>query len=291
MKINVCNIGKGSIIHNYLLNELIVELKFNQDNYETPLLELRERTIIYIYCSKNNFNNSFFINYFKPIFRMVDIKKDYYFIELDQFIGFLIEGKSPILFELIFSNSIRNTSLSFLYDIRDKFISKNLILSYFDLIFNRKEIRNNNQSSIYDRYISLLILFKLLECSENYSFTLNVGNYNIPKTKTSIKKSFDKIKENCLGKEISTLRDILDTPDLILKKINDCNLPESLIFSLSSEESETNENSKFFLQLIERRIRGMKEELFLVNPILDTSTENINLDIKNLNISLYESIL
>ncbi|MEI2419188.1 hypothetical protein V6O07_02855, partial [Arthrospira platensis SPKY2] len=121
MKANICNIGKGSILHNYLFDNLILELKFNEENYDTPLLESRQRTIIYIYSTKDNFNNSFFINYFKPVFIITDIKKDFYFIELDQFLGFLTEGKSPFLFELIFSNSIRNTSLSFLYDLRDKF--------------------------------------------------------------------------------------------------------------------------------------------------------------------------
>ncbi|MEI2418959.1 hypothetical protein V6O07_01695, partial [Arthrospira platensis SPKY2] len=155
---------------------------------------------------------------------------------------------------------------------------------------NRKDIRNKNQSSIYDRYISLLILFKLLECHKNYSFTLNVGHYIIPKTKISINKSFEKIKDNCLGKEISTLNDILDNSEFVLNKINNSNVPESLINSLYNQEYANIEDSKFFLQLIERKIKTIKEEIFLVNPILN-SIEAINIDIKNLNISLNQSIL
>lgn len=276
---DLCELGKGSFVYDYLLNNTIRELKFSEEDYNLELPSIRSRLRVVIYWSDTNFNNSWYFNHFKPIFKVEDLKTEYYFIDIDQFVGILVEGKSSLLYELIHTKSLRHSSLSFLLNFRDDFVSKELVESYIDFIYREELKDRKNQSPILERYISLLLLFKLV----NESYDLRVGDINLPKTNISLNKASKLILKNNLGKEIFTMNKILDNKDSVMERVTISNKKVRLT-DVDQMDVFEQEIKRSILQKIERSIEGIKEEQLLNKSTTDAITTSMIFDLQSLKI-------
>lgn len=279
---NICEIGKGSMIHTYLYSKTIREFKFTEEDYGCKLPNIRKKLRITIYWSPDSFNNSWYINNFKPIFKLIDTKENYYFIDLDQFLGILVEGESSLLFEIVNSTSLRKSSLDFLWANKGSFINKKLVDQYIEFIYRDTLKDTKTQSPIFERYISFLLLFKLISKSSKYDFDLSIGDILIPTTEMNISQASKLVANNKLGKEILILHKILeDKKKDILDKVNSIEIPSSLLDLYLTDINEEDEK-RSTLQTLENSMRGLKAEVnsnYLVDSI---NTLDPNLDLHHL---------
>jgi len=88
---------------------------------------------------KNQLINPF-INHHQYQYKDIENNIDYNFIDIITFIRNLVNGDSTINFELLYSDELKNSVLSFLYDYRKDFNTYNIAKAYFG--FADRDIRH-----------------------------------------------------------------------------------------------------------------------------------------------------
>ena len=111
--------------------------------------EKSDKDILVVYHAfKNQLVNSF-TNHHQFQYKDLENNVDYNFVDSISFIRNLVSGDSTINYELIWTDEMKNSEMSFLYDMRYKFRTYNIIKSYLGfadrdcrLMFKRKDDRD-----------------------------------------------------------------------------------------------------------------------------------------------------
>ena len=119
-------------ILNSLVESTIIKIKIGSHMYGTnDNFSDIDYLSIYVPCEKEE---SFFTkSHHQFQYKDIDNNIDYLFISIDSFISNALSGDSTINFETIYSNDLKNSELSFLYDMRNEFINYKIVRSYLGL--------------------------------------------------------------------------------------------------------------------------------------------------------------
>ena len=105
----------------------LVSCQFGSHLYQTND-ELSDKDVHYIYATSVNEMNSFLKSHHHLQYHENGV--DHIFVNLHVFLNNLIKGDSTVLFEIVHSGSLINTTLEFLYDMRNTFNNYAIIRSY-----------------------------------------------------------------------------------------------------------------------------------------------------------------
>jgi hypothetical protein len=243
---NLIKFRIGSVLYN-----------LNDDKSDTDYL------ILY-HPFKNQLINPF-VNHHQYQYKDVENNTDYNFIDIITFIRNLVNGDSTINYELLYSDEMKNSELSFLFEYRSEFRTYNIVKAY--LGFADRDIRHlNKRSTEHDKkrgilHIKRSVLFADLIINNNFALvnkslidfkknlfkeTIMLHNDELIDMRGEIKlkrENLNKMLENCeidryLDPKIQ--KNIVEQLQSIIK-INDNQIDLDMIYQ-SNEEPELKYN-------------------------------------------------
>jgi len=108
----------------------IAQCQFGSPLYRTND-EFSDVDIHYVYTTSVNELNSFLKSHHHLQYKSDGV--DHIFVNFHTFLHNLLRGDSTVLFEIIQSDSFKNTDLEFIYNMKDAFINYSVIRSYIGL--------------------------------------------------------------------------------------------------------------------------------------------------------------
>jgi len=158
---------------------------------------------------------------------------DHNFSSLQSFIRNILTGDATINFEVLYSEDLKNSSLNWLYDIRDKFQNYQIIRSYIGLtkrdfkMFLREskefKIINNENSKKLSHFLrgyvfSIMLIEKNFDILMNTNYLSEVSNgltdnrflYNLKNSNFEIDDKFIKFILNIGNEKLDELRNVLN---------------------------------------------------------------------------------
>lgn len=192
-----------------------------------------------IYVPSKSELNTAFPSHHQIQYKDIENNIDYNFSNIFTFLKNLINGDSPVNFEIIHNTDLKNSSLNFLYDMRKDFYNYKILKSYLGIA--RKDLREmNKQSDFTKEKKKLSHAYRGLKF---YEEILN-GNLNIKMT-DQLKNEIDHIKSLDKNKEYFDI--IKETKEKIeekRKELTDLYSSKKLIypnFMLPQKQKELDE--------------------------------------------------
>jgi len=113
-----------------LMNSALVKVEMGSSLYGLNNAK-SDKDILIIYARSENMRDSFLWEHHQLQYKKDGV--DYIFTDLHNYIRNLLSGDSTINFEVLHTEEIKNSLLSFLYDNRREFYSYNMLKSYLGL--------------------------------------------------------------------------------------------------------------------------------------------------------------
>lgn len=139
-----------------------------------------DKDILHIYAQSINKANSFIYSHHQLQYRDTENKIDLLFVDVQTFIRNLLSGDSTINFEVIHTQVIANSCLSFLYDMRAHFYTYQIIKAY--LGFAKRDVKQfftiTDEREQIKRMLHILRGWRFAQSIFNKNFSLIVEDLN-----------------------------------------------------------------------------------------------------------------
>lgn len=136
------NIHVNKDVYDLLINATIYSTEIGSTMYGTNDIN-SDRDILNIYCPSISEQNSFCISHHQFQYKDIENNIDYIFVNINTFIRNCLNGDSTINIETIFEPKLKESILSFLYDMRYDFLNYKIIRSY--LGFANRDLKDLNK--------------------------------------------------------------------------------------------------------------------------------------------------
>lgn len=150
---------------------------------------------------------------------------DYNFSSLQNFIRNILTGDSTINFELLYSDELANSQLSFLYDLREKFHTYNIIISYLGMA--KRDFKMLNRDSSEFRKFDKEIAKKMCHFLRGYLFAKMIFNHTFDLSMNTKILEHNFINDGDFLKKIKNMEVGIDENIIkYIKHINDVEIVE-----------------------------------------------------------------